>query len=52
MSLPLLITPQAEDDIAEAKAWYNRKRDWLGQEFLLCVEEALDLGRFRAVGRK
>jgi toxin ParE1/3/4 len=42
MNLPLIITPEAEDDIAEAKSWYDRKRSGLGDSFLLSVEEALD----------
>jgi plasmid stabilization system protein ParE len=42
MNLPLIIRPEAEDDLAEAKDWYERKREGLGEEFLLCVEEALD----------
>lgn len=41
MSLPLIITPEAEADLAEAKAWYERKREGLGEEFVLCVEAAL-----------
>jgi len=42
MSLPLFITPEAEEDLAEAKATYHRKRKGLGEEFVLCVEAALD----------
>jgi toxin ParE1/3/4 len=42
MSLPFLITPDAERDLAEAKRWYERQHRGLGEEFLLCVEEALD----------
>lgn len=42
MTLPLLITPEAEIDLAEAKTWYRRKRRGLVEEFLLCVEEALE----------
>ena len=42
MSLPLLITPEAEADLAEAKAWYARQREGLEEQFLLCVEESLD----------
>jgi toxin ParE1/3/4 len=42
MSRPLIITSEAEDDIAEAKAWYNRRRRGLGDEFVLMVETALD----------
>ncbi len=34
MSLPLIITPEAEEDLAEAKAWYERKRKGLGAENL------------------
>jgi hypothetical protein len=31
MSLPLIITPEAEEDIAEARRWYERKRTGLGE---------------------
>jgi plasmid stabilization system protein ParE len=42
MSLPLIITPEAELDLADAKSWYGRQREGLGERFLLCVEVALD----------
>ena len=42
MSLPLIITPEAEQDLADAKAWYERKQEGLGERFILCVEAALD----------
>jgi plasmid stabilization system protein ParE len=42
MSLPLIITPEAEEDLSEARAWYERKREGLGEEFVLSVEAALD----------
>jgi toxin ParE1/3/4 len=42
MSLPLIITPEAEADLVEARAWYERKREGLGDEFVLCVEAGLD----------
>ncbi len=42
MSLRLIITLEGEEDLAEAKAWYDRKRDGLGDEFVLCVEDAMD----------
>jgi plasmid stabilization system protein ParE len=42
VTLPLLITPEAEQDLAEAKAWYGRQREGLGERFVLCVEAALD----------
>lgn len=53
MNLPLIITPEAERDIAEAKAWYDRKRSGLGDSFLLSVEEALDrIRRLPEAGRE
>ncbi|HEV3235972.1 MAG TPA: type II toxin-antitoxin system RelE/ParE family toxin, partial [Gemmataceae bacterium] len=52
MSLPLIITPEAEEDIAEAKAWYDRKRLGLGSKFVSRVEEALNrISRFPEIGR-
>jgi toxin ParE1/3/4 len=42
MSLPLIITPEAEADLAEAKEWYDRQRTGLADEFRLVVEEAFD----------
>ena len=39
-SLPFLITPEAEEDLADAKASYNRRRQGLGDDFILCVERA------------
>jgi plasmid stabilization system protein ParE len=42
MSRPIIITQEAEEDIAEAKDWYNMRRPGLGEEFLLCVEDALE----------
>jgi plasmid stabilization system protein ParE len=47
MSRPLIVNPEAEQDLADAKAWYDGQRDGLGDEFLECVGEALD--RIRAV---
>ncbi len=42
MSMPLILTPAAEADLAAAKAWYERQQRGLGEDFLKCVEEALD----------
>ena|ERR1700681_4280615 len=42
MSLPLVINPEAERDLDEAKTWYNGQRAGLGDDFLECVDEALD----------
>jgi plasmid stabilization system protein ParE len=45
MSYRFLIRPEAEADLAEAKRWYERQREGLGADFLLCVEEALEKTR-------
>ena len=45
MNRPLLIRAEAELDIAEVRAWYEGQRTGLGDEFLLCLEEAF--GRVR-----
>lgn len=42
MSLPLIITPEAEADLAEAKAWYESKREGLGEQLVLCVEAGIE----------
>jgi plasmid stabilization system protein ParE len=42
VSLPLIINPLAEGDLAEAQLWYEAQREGLGGEFLACVEAALD----------
>jgi len=46
MSHPLIIRPEAEEDMAEGRDWYDRQRDGLGIEFLTAVEEVF--GRIRA----
>jgi toxin ParE1/3/4 len=38
MAAELVIAPQAEEDIAEAYAWYEQCRIGLGEEFLDCVD--------------
>jgi len=43
VSLPLLLEPEAERDIAEATAWYNAQRPGLGTEFFAEVRRALEL---------
>ncbi len=42
MKFSLIIRPEAEADLAEAKDWYERQRPGLGLEFTLSVEETLD----------
>jgi plasmid stabilization system protein ParE len=42
MSLTLIIRPEAEADLAEARDWYESQRKGLADEFKLCVEGALE----------
>jgi len=42
MIRPLIVNPEAEADLAEVKLWYDGRRPGLGDDFLLCVEEALE----------
>lgn len=37
----VIIRPQAESDISDAYQWYEAQRKGLGDNFLLCIEEAL-----------
>ena len=39
--LAVTIRPEAEADIADSFQWYESQRQGLGEDFLLCVEEAL-----------
>ncbi|KJS17299.1 MAG: hypothetical protein VR69_05570 [Peptococcaceae bacterium BRH_c4b] len=41
MMSPLIVRPEAEEDIKEAYLWYEGQRLGLGEDFLLCVEEGL-----------
>ena len=41
MAIELTIAPEAEQDIAEAYAWYERRRAGLGEEFLSCVDACI-----------
>jgi toxin ParE1/3/4 len=44
--LQLVVRPEAQTDLLEARDWYNRQREGLGQEFVDSVEELF--GRIRA----
>jgi len=37
-----VIRCEAEADLKEAYCWYERQRDGLGADFLLCFEDALE----------
>lgn len=39
--LPLFVRPEAEQDLLEAHAWYQRSRPGLGEEFLAVVQNGL-----------
>lgn len=39
MGFPLIIEPEAEEDISKAYEWYEAKRLGLRQDFLQCVEK-------------
>jgi plasmid stabilization system protein ParE len=42
VKLPLVVNPEAEADLADARQWYEERRPGLGTEFLLCVEEVFE----------
>ena len=42
MNSPIIINPEAEADLAEARIWYEVRRPGLGDDFLLCVEEVFE----------
>ncbi len=37
----VIIRPEAESDIYDAYQWYETQRKGLGEDFLLCIEDAL-----------
>ena len=37
----IIVRPEAESDIKDAYEWYEAQRKGLGDNFLLCIEEAL-----------
>ena len=41
MNYRLLIRPEAEADLDEARRWYGQRRVGLNDDFLLCVEDAI-----------
>ena len=40
--LTILLRPEAEAEVEEAYHWYEQRREGLGADFLLCIEEALE----------
>jgi len=41
MAVELIITPETEQDVDEAYSWYEDSRQGLGEEFLTCVDAAI-----------
>jgi len=39
---PLVVRDEAEQDIASARAWYDKQRPGLGDDFLDAVQETFD----------
>ena len=42
MTYPLIIRPEAEQDMGEGRDWYEGRRDGLGAEFLTAVDEVFN----------
>ena len=42
MAAELILAPEAEQDVAEAYAWYEGRRPGLGEEFLSCVDARIE----------
>ena len=42
MAAELILAPEAEQDLAEAYAWYEGRRIGLGEEFLSCVDACIE----------
>lgn len=42
MAAELIIAPEAEQDLAEAYAWYEDRRIGLGEEFLTSVDACIE----------
>ena len=38
----MIISREAENDLAQARAWYEMQRAGLGAEFMLCVEDVFE----------
>lgn len=41
MRLPLVLLPEAEDELREALRWYEAERAGLGMELLGCIQDCL-----------
>jgi hypothetical protein len=39
--IPVIISSEAEADLTQAYQWYEEQVEYLGSEFLLCVEACI-----------
>lgn len=42
MTLPVVWTPEANEDLLDARAWYNNIRPQLGERFALAIEATVE----------
>ena len=42
MKYPIIFRSQAKKEIETAYQWYEERRNGLGEDFLLCVEEVIE----------
>ena len=42
MTTKLIVAPEAEQDLAEANAWYEQQRAGLGEEFMGCIDARIE----------
>jgi toxin ParE1/3/4 len=42
VAVRVIAAPEAEQDVADAYAWYERQRVGLGEEFLTCLDACID----------
>ena len=42
MAAEVIIAPEAEQDLADAYAWYESRRSGLGEELLTCVDACIE----------
>ncbi|MGH8503707.1 MAG: type II toxin-antitoxin system RelE/ParE family toxin [Gammaproteobacteria bacterium] len=49
MTIPVIIRPEAELDLAAAQIWYEAEREGLGLEFRAAVSHSIELIRSHAL---
>src|SRR5437879_340678 len=41
MSQPVILRPEAQNDVSEARNWYEQQREGLGEEFVAVLDDLL-----------